>query len=1516
MKTFRLTLLLLVFSVIFSTGKAQNQKTESSINKEKFKEQWMEGMRFGSAANSIHTNTTAKTYSGTGCPSAILTMHAQDSTNFKKGTTTYMNNNVTVSCTLPFYIFPNIPNNANPNANTDIVAPCIDFHYNVYNSNISTNGEVTVYQNGVKGYTYCNTGCNSNVDPTGTGPATLDDYLYSIDSSKTKTLQFCKLGTVGPTTITMQNCWDGTTLAGPVLWNAASPACFTLTIPPTANIGSAFYTTSPSLPTNGSSGIQDLHNGRAYIDPSQMPAGTYTVTYHFTGPSACPTSTGTYIFTVPAKPTISIAQSGTTTCSGSVSSFTASGAGTGGTYTWSPGNAHTTTLTVTNSPTVSTTYTYAVVATATTGCYASNTATVTVNPLPTLTLTSSPTTSVCLGSAETFTAAGANTYTWTSSANGGLGSTSGSTVTATPTTTATATYTVNATDGNGCKNSQALTINVIPLPTLTLTATSTTVCSSSSATLTASGNSTSYIWTSSAGGGLSSTSGSSVTAMPTISPATYTVVGSNATGCSSIAKTTSLTIITTPTISISSATYTTCLNAPVTFSVSGANSYNWSPTSNMAGSTTGTPTVTPSSTATVVYNVTGISNACASIASTVTLTVNPLPVLTVATPSTYTICNGGSQTFTVTGASSYTWTPSATLTGANTANPVASPIITTVYNVIGTDANNCSSVASPATTTVNVIPPPTLTLTVNSFTICQGSSQTFTASGAGNYSWAPPATILTGSNTATPTANPTTTTVYTLTAQTSGCAPNAPLTVTLTVNPAPSTPTLTNSTLNPLTECNGTNPDTVLVLNPVGATNVPVWYLNNTVVDTGLTYAPSTAVPGTYTYTVLDSAKATGCTSANAGNVLTVTVTILPPPTAPTLSNTTLNPLKECQGTNPDTMLVLNAVGANTVPYWYLGPTLVATGFTFSPPTNKAGVFNYIVSDSSKVTGCTNIKAGNALTVTVTILAPPTAPTLTNTTLNPLTECQGTNPDTMLVLNAVGANTIPLWYLGPNLVATGLTFSPPANKAGVFNYTVSDSSKVTGCTNIKAGDALTVTVTINGPPTAPTLTNSTLNPLTECQGTHPDTTLALTNLGPNIVPSWYLGSALQTTGLTFSPGTDSAGVFHYTVSDSSKVTGCTNIKAGNALTVTVTIVAPPGPPTLLSALSDTLLKECQGSPAQTLSVTTTASATPVWYIGTSTVTAANGYTFTPGTATPTTTIYNVANTSSSTGCSSALIGDVLTVTVTINSLPNINVSSATKDSSKCGLADGGITGLTPSDITGGLPPFLYQWYNGSTPIPGATSLVLNNVSNGTYSLQVTDANGCMVNGSGGTTTFTVPLITKPKAAFSTNPSGPVAASVPLTVSFDNQSIGATTYTWTFGEGPGSNLMNPPNVIYTNVNTYTVMLIVANNGCSDTTTATITAEVATTIIIPNIFSPNGDGVNDMFFIPNTGMTSLNCEIFNRWGQLLYTLNSPNQAWDGKAPDGNKAPDGTYMYLLQAEGLNGKTYKQQGTLTLIR
>ncbi|NVO01356.1 MAG: gliding motility-associated C-terminal domain-containing protein [Bacteroidetes bacterium] len=88
----------------------------------------------------------------------------------------------------------------------------------------------------------------------------------------------------------------------------------------------------------------------------------------------------------------------------------------------------------------------------------------------------------------------------------------------------------------------------------------------------------------------------------------------------------------------------------------------------------------------------------------------------------------------------------------------------------------------------------------------------------------------------------------------------------------------------------------------------------------------------------------------------------------------------------------------------------------------------------------------------------------------------------------------------------------------------------------------------------------------------------------------------------------------------------------------------------------------------------------------------------------------------------------------------------------------------------------------------------------------------------------------------------------------------------------------------------------------------------TLIIPNVFTPNGDSYNDFFTVQATGITELSAQIFNRWGSLLYKWEGIDGKWDGNYK-GNLASDGVYFYIITAKGADKKEFMQNGSITLI-
>jgi gliding motility-associated-like protein len=98
--------------------------------------------------------------------------------------------------------------------------------------------------------------------------------------------------------------------------------------------------------------------------------------------------------------------------------------------------------------------------------------------------------------------------------------------------------------------------------------------------------------------------------------------------------------------------------------------------------------------------------------------------------------------------------------------------------------------------------------------------------------------------------------------------------------------------------------------------------------------------------------------------------------------------------------------------------------------------------------------------------------------------------------------------------------------------------------------------------------------------------------------------------------------------------------------------------------------------------------------------------------------------------------------------------------------------------------------------------------------------------------------------------------------------------------------------------------------------TIGAPDSTTLIIPNVFTPNGDGVNDVFHVSGVKLRSMDCILYDRWGIKLWELKSPLESWDGHTLTGLTCVTGVYYYVLKATGMDGTTYSRSGALELIR
>ena len=123
-------------------------------------------------------------------------------------------------------------------------------------------------------------------------------------------------------------------------------------------------------------------------------------------------------------------------------------------------------------------------------------------------------------------------------------------------------------------------------------------------------------------------------------------------------------------------------------------------------------------------------------------------------------------------------------------------------------------------------------------------------------------------------------------------------------------------------------------------------------------------------------------------------------------------------------------------------------------------------------------------------------------------------------------------------------------------------------------------------------------------------------------------------------------------------------------------------------------------------------------------------------------------------------------------------------------------------------------------------------------------------------------------------------------------------------------------MYPHTGFYDVQLIVMDqNGCSDTAYSRIEVKPVTSLFIPNAFTPNGDGSNDTFHAYFTNKVSVVTQIFNRWGKKIYEWSDLNGSWDGTI-DGSQAESDVYIYHLESIDMNGKKDVRIGHVSLIR
>ena len=273
-------------------------------------------------------------------------------------------------------------------------------------------------------------------------------------------------------------------------------------------------------------------------------------------------------------------------------------------------------------------------------------------------------------------------------------------------------------------------------------------------------------------------------------------------------------------------------------------------------------------------------------------------------------------------------------------------------------------------------------------------------------------------------------------------------------------------------------------------------------------------------------------------------------------------------------------------------------------------------------------------------------------------------------------------------------------------------------------------------------------------------------------------------------------------------------------------------------------------------------------------------------------------------------GVVVTNSVVVNVNPLPVISLQPQSATGCDK-----TQLTFTDNNPNNAGCTYAWNFGDNFTGTGNSISHDYLGNGTYtvSVVVTSPYGCV---NSGNTTANIIVYDSPSAGFTS--SNREMSELEPTFEFANQCSGNTIgWNWDFGDNTTDNIPSPTHT-YAAIGTYSVRLIATSNGgCSDTTTQDVIVDPEFTIYIPNAFTPNEDGKNEIFFAYGSEISDFHMMLFDRWGEMIFESNDISTGWDGRARGGSEISEqGVYVYKIEVKDFTGKLHHFTGDVTLLK
>lgn len=229
--------------------------------------------------------------------------------------------------------------------------------------------------------------------------------------------------------------------------------------------------------------------------------------------------------------------------------------------------------------------------------------------------------------------------------------------------------------------------------------------------------------------------------------------------------------------------------------------------------------------------------------------------------------------------------------------------------------------------------------------------------------------------------------------------------------------------------------------------------------------------------------------------------------------------------------------------------------------------------------------------------------------------------------------------------------------------------------------------------------------------------------------------------------------------------------------------------------------------------------------------------------------------------------------------------------------------------------YLWDFGNGQTGTTNPAQSVYSIVDTFDIKLKMTTMYGCVKD-----TIVPKYIITYPLPSASFYPEKPILSELDGEEHFINTSNGGVTYFWDFGDPNSTNNISTSfhsTHLYNIPGSYTIALVVTNQyGCSDTAIQIINVKPDVSIYIPNAFTPDGDGLNDVFKPEGVGIQTNNykMQIYNRWGEMIFESLDFNIGWDGTYR-GSKAETGVYAYIIVLYDIKGYKHFYRGHVSLL-